>query len=103
QEPALVEEVAGNTDTVDEQVVAEQVAEAIATPQESATPPASQASQPNGAETSLDQVLQAAGMQLIETSSTPAPTTPSSSVKLGRARKSVTTVAAEPLQQVETD
>src|SRR5690606_27987567 len=64
QEPALVEEVAGNTDTVDEQV-----AEAIATPQEGATPPASQASQPNGAETSLDQVLQAAGMQLIETSS----------------------------------
>jgi ribonuclease E len=50
----------------------------------------------------LGEMLEQAGMQLVETkTSTPAPEQPAP-VKLGRPRKSVAVVADEPLQQVET-
>ncbi|MGB6103614.1 MAG: hypothetical protein WBF88_07165, partial [Pusillimonas sp.] len=54
--------------------------------------------------TSLEQMLQVAGMQLIETSSAPATAQPpAAAVRLGRPRKPVAATATEePLQQVET-
>ncbi|NYT81841.1 Rne/Rng family ribonuclease [Alcaligenaceae bacterium] len=55
------------------------------------------------AETGLDEVLQNAGMQLIETKAALAQTeAPAPAVRLGRARKPVASVASEALQQVET-
>src|SRR5690606_33022016 len=55
------------------------------------------------AETGLDEVLQSAGMQLIETKAALAQTeAPAPAVRLGRARKPAASVASEALQQVET-
>ncbi|HWL27430.1 MAG TPA: Rne/Rng family ribonuclease [Burkholderiaceae bacterium] len=50
----------------------------------------------------LQDVLAAAGMELIETKSAAAPVVEVEPVRLGRARKPVARVAQEPLQQVET-
>ncbi|MDS1140938.1 Rne/Rng family ribonuclease [Pusillimonas sp. SM2304] len=131
QEPALIEEVAAEADAAASQAVEtvetvdtasavtaapeaapsadDETPAAIApadidqaaTAQANATP-AGSPSQPKAAAASLDQVLQAAGMQLIETTSAAAPVAPAQPVRLGRARKPAATVAAEPLQQVET-
>ncbi|NYT85519.1 Rne/Rng family ribonuclease [Pollutimonas harenae] len=58
---------------------------------------------PKEASSSLQEMLQTAGMQLIETKSAPAPQSAAAPVRLGRARKPVTKVAVEEaLQQVET-
>src|SRR5690606_1241600 len=51
----------------------------------------------------LKQVLESAGMHLVETKSAPAPDADTAPpVRLGRPRKSVAVPAGEPLQQVET-
>jgi ribonuclease E len=63
----------------------------------------SQAGTHAAATPSLQDVINASGLQLIETRAQPAPTAPAAApVKLGRARKQAPVVAAEPLQQVET-
>ncbi|TEA78531.1 Rne/Rng family ribonuclease [Allopusillimonas ginsengisoli] len=56
----------------------------------------------NGNSHPLDRVLADAGMQLIETRHTPAPIVTQPPARLGRARKTVTVIQDEPLQQVET-
>jgi ribonuclease E len=74
-----------------------------AAPVEAAITPAEAPSRLNGAaRSSLQEVLTAAGMELIETKSAPAPVVDIEPVRLGRARKPVSRVAEEPLQQVET-
>jgi ribonuclease E len=74
-----------------------------AAPVEAAVTPAEATARLNGAaRSSLQEVLTAAGMELIETKSAPAPVADIEPVRLGRARKPVSRVAEEPLQQVET-
>src|SRR5690606_3380211 len=77
-------------------------ATAAAEMDETAAAPAQHDTVINGNSHSLDRVLADAGMQLIETRHTPAPVITQPPVRLGRARKTVTVVQDEPLQQVET-
>jgi ribonuclease E len=79
-------------------------AEATATPAAaSSSAVAGVGSGKNGVTTdTLKEVLVAAGMELIETKSAPAPVAEVEPVRLGRARKAAPQVAEEPLQQVET-
>ncbi|WP_017524540.1 ribonuclease E/G [Pusillimonas noertemannii] len=51
---------------------------------------------------SLDEIVRAAGMQLIETRSDAPASAPEPVERLGRARKAAAVAASEPLQQVET-
>ena len=79
-------------------------AQALGAPAHKAPEAAQQAvSGTNGhAVADLGEMLEQAGMQLVETkASTPVPQQPAP-VKLGRPRKSAAVVADEPLQQVET-
>jgi ribonuclease E len=85
-----------------EAVETEAATPAATAPLAEATPAEATARLNGAARGSLQEVLTAAGMELIETKSAPAPVADIEPVRLGRARKPVSRVAEEPLQQVET-